>query len=288
MMEKALFTKGVFRSVLEEIIAAQRKDANLVCYLQPFSSRTIKLLAMNPPSTANPLRLYASTTDNLSNVCYTAEIVGWENKQKLPADRLKFLNDHIAKNQPGEENVYMIAGKGKACINLISVTNMRKIPNPFSVANLVKVADGSPVRARTQAGGWSPVQKLPDWVGTEETVIKEHFDSDFEKEIERAAKDSSDERKKRLASASKFPEQIQVVSIAYRRNPDVVAEILKRANGRCERCGSDAPFIRAKDGSPYLETHHWRPLSEGGEDTVRNAGALCPNCHRELHFGAKH
>jgi 5-methylcytosine-specific restriction protein A len=26
-------------------------------------------------------------------------------------------------------------------------------------------------------------------------------------------------------------------------------------------------------------------LAEGGEDTVENALALCPNCHRRLHFG---
>ncbi len=30
----------------------------------------------------------------------------------------------------------------------------------------------------------------------------------------------------------------------------------------------------------------WRiPLSEGGEDTVENAMAVCPNCHMELHYG---
>lgn len=176
---------------------------------------------------------------------------------------------------------------GKDCINLIAVKNIRKIANPFSVSNLVKIADGSAVKARTRAGGWAYVHTLPDWVGTEETVIKEHFDQDLEERIESAAKDTSEARKYRLSSANKFPEQVQIVSIAYRRNPDVVVEIMARANGKCERCGSDAPFIRAKDGSPFLEAHHWKPLAEGGEDTVQNAGALCPNCHRELHFGKK-
>jgi len=27
------------------------------------------------------------------------------------------------------------------------------------------------------------------------------------------------------------------------------------------------------------------PLSEGGEDTLENAIALCPNCHRKMHYG---
>jgi 5-methylcytosine-specific restriction protein A len=34
-----------------------------------------------------------------------------------------------------------------------------------------------------------------------------------------------------------------------------------------------------------LEVHHKKQLSEGGEDTVENAIALCPNCHREAHYG---
>ncbi len=60
---------------------------------------------------------------------------------------------------------------------------------------------------------------------------------------------------------------------------------MRRASGKCELCGCDAPFYRASDGSPYLEVHHWITLSDGGEDTVENAGALCPNCHGQAHFG---
>lgn len=60
-----------------------------------------------------------------------------------------------------------------------------------------------------------------------------------------------------------------------------------RANGYCEGCENPAPFIRPSDGTPYLEVHHIVPLAEDGEDTVENAIALCPNCHREVHFGSK-
>ncbi|MFM0350878.1 HNH endonuclease [Paraburkholderia sp. RL17-347-BIC-D] len=28
------------------------------------------------------------------------------------------------------------------------------------------------------------------------------------------------------------------------------------------------------------------PLAQGGPDTVANAIALCPNCHRERHYGS--
>ncbi len=59
----------------------------------------------------------------------------------------------------------------------------------------------------------------------------------------------------------------------------VIAEVLKRANRKCELCKANAPFLKASDNSPYLEVHHWILLSEGGEDTVENSSALCPNCH---------
>jgi 5-methylcytosine-specific restriction endonuclease McrA len=66
------------------------------------------------------------------------------------------------------------------------------------------------------------------------------------------------------------------------RCPEVVAWILMRAGGVCELCGEAAPFERA-DRTPYLEVHHVRPLADGGPDTVDNAVALCPTCHRAVH-----
>jgi 5-methylcytosine-specific restriction protein A len=93
------------------------------------------------------------------------------------------------------------------------------------------------------------------------------------------------DRQQRLAVAPRVPERFAVIASVFERNPDVIAEVLLRANGTCEKCHRVAPFARRSDGTPYLEVHHWKPLSEGGEDTVENAGALCPNCHREAHFG---
>ncbi|WP_242657405.1 HNH endonuclease [Vibrio antiquarius] len=64
-----------------------------------------------------------------------------------------------------------------------------------------------------------------------------------------------------------------------------MVEVLLRADGVCERCKQQAPFSRSRDGTPYLEVHHIKRLADGGDDSVENAQALCPNCHRELHFG---
>jgi 5-methylcytosine-specific restriction protein A len=70
----------------------------------------------------------------------------------------------------------------------------------------------------------------------------------------------------------------------YQRDPMVKAWVLQQAQGRCESCGQPAPF-KCPDGEPFLEVHHVRQLADNGSDTVSNAVALCPNCHREAHYG---
>lgn len=71
----------------------------------------------------------------------------------------------------------------------------------------------------------------------------------------------------------------------FERSQAVRRYVLARAEGICESCGEPAPFIRA-DGTPYLEPHHIRRVSDGGPDHPRWVAAICPNCHREVHFGA--
>lgn len=115
---------------------------------------------------------------------------------------------------------------------------------------------------------------------------KESIDGFFQKQIDEIRTYSDHEIKQRSAKFHSKPEKIEVITNAYVRNPYVVNEVLKRADGICERCKNKAPFNRKSDGTPYLEVHHLVPLSEDGDDTVTNAIALCPNCHREIHFGS--
>lgn len=81
------------------------------------------------------------------------------------------------------------------------------------------------------------------------------------------------------------PQKVQVTSTAFLRDPTVVAYVLRRASGRCEACGTPAPFKKAT-GDGYLEVHHLRTLADGGSDRVQNAVALCPNCHRGMHYAS--
>ena len=130
--------------------------------------------------------------------------------------------------------------------------------------------------------------RMPEWLSKLKAIglpTSEELDSDLVARIEVSRSLSDAERKERLASAPDFPERRQVTSMAFVRNEHVIVSVLKRANGICEKCGEDAPFIRRADNSPYLEVHHLLPLSQGGRDTVENAVALCPNCHRKEHHG---
>jgi 5-methylcytosine-specific restriction endonuclease McrA len=113
----------------------------------------------------------------------------------------------------------------------------------------------------------------------------EAIEAQFRKKVAASRKQSSAQRQVRLARASKLPQVVSVSVSAFIRNPDVAAEVLERAAGRCEHCNAKAPFRRASDNSPYLEVHHIIRLADGGEDVVDNTLALCPNCHRQAHYG---
>ena len=60
--------------------------------------------------------------------------------------------------------------------------------------------------------------------------------------------------------------------------------MLRRSNGVCECCDTEAPF-KTKQGRPYLEPHHLRRISDGGPDDPRWVATVRPNCHKEVHYG---
>ncbi len=83
---------------------------------------------------------------------------------------------------------------------------------------------------------------------------------------------------------ARSPEAITVTVTQFKRDVSVRAWVLKNADGICECCDQAAPF-QGVDGLPFLEVHHVRKLADGGTDTIKNAVAACPNCHRALHYG---
>jgi 5-methylcytosine-specific restriction enzyme A len=89
-----------------------------------------------------------------------------------------------------------------------------------------------------------------------------------------------------MASPFRPVQAVTSIAVYYLRSEQIQAYAIKRSGGRCECCGRVAPFL-GKDGLPFLEVHHIRRLSDGGPDYPTNVAAVCPNCHREAHYGQR-
>jgi 5-methylcytosine-specific restriction protein A len=108
----------------------------------------------------------------------------------------------------------------------------------------------------------------------------------LENEVEASLKLSKSELDNKIKNYPAIPEKVTITTVGFKRNPHVIAQKLLSVNGICECCEKPAPFFKkGNPEKPYLEVHHKNPLSEGGEDTLDNTIALCPNCHRKKHFG---
>lgn len=70
-----------------------------------------------------------------------------------------------------------------------------------------------------------------------------------------------------------------------RRNPKLLAAY----EYKCARCGwgipTWAPGYKTVQRSGGCETHHIKPVVDGGTDEATNLVLLCPNCHKMAHVG---
>ncbi len=112
----------------------------------------------------------------------------------------------------------------------------------------------------------------------------DHLPTSDSELLEKRAKRIQARGLKRKPKGNRRPEKNMTSGASYQRDPQVVAWVLDHANGICGLCGQPAPFVDTS-GKPFLEVHHITWLSKGGEDTVENSVALCPNCHRRAHHG---
>ena len=81
------------------------------------------------------------------------------------------------------------------------------------------------------------------------------------------------------------PDRAKSNGWSYDRDPKVRNAVFRRAQGTCEFCGKIG-FMKS-DGTRYLESHHIIALAADGADRLTNVIALCPNDHREAHFGER-
>jgi 5-methylcytosine-specific restriction endonuclease McrA len=80
------------------------------------------------------------------------------------------------------------------------------------------------------------------------------------------------------------PTSVEQIIRTYPRNSVLKNYVKRRSNYSCEIPNCNYVGFLKSDGEQYIEVHHIIPLSEGGEDSIFNTVALCPNCHRAIHY----
>lgn len=197
---------------------------------------------------------------------------------KDPLARVRCRPDDPAEKDKGSRRKIADLNWGPLRQRLIT-EGVISVPDP-STETIAKEEAGNGVSREVDTKPFAPINQNNVANNTSDEISEA-----FERDVAEALARTSLERQQRLKNAPKKPTLITVSTKAYLRNPDVVAEALLRAGGRCESCGALAPFTKASNGQPYLEVHHIQPLADDGEDTVINAISLCPNCHRREHYG---
>lgn len=162
---EALFLNGVYSATLDDIWNVQRTDPERTLFIQPYSTSPIKALEDEPPTPDNSVWLYLSTTDDLATVSYNAEIVGWEDKTLMSRERIAEVHAIIKEYQPNQSGLYLRIPatqneSERVPVNLLHVRFLTKLPEPFSVSELIKESDRKPLSPnRQRSGGWSYVQR---------------------------------------------------------------------------------------------------------------------------------
>ncbi len=109
-------------------------------------------------------------------------------------------------------------------------------------------------------------------------------ETEIKKKYEEDVSDGMSESIERLLTllGKKTPQPPKITrGTYYYRDPNLAALVKKLANGVCDLCVLEAPFLN-KVGHPYLECHHIEPRAKGGPDILENVVALCPNCHKKM------
>jgi hypothetical protein len=155
----------------------------------------------------------------------------------------------------------------------------------YRMQNISRVLD---LLGREWLPGLAPARNIGERVTSEIERILASFEgceytdrAAFEGRVRASQRKKSSGRRK--PSGNRNPKSRTSNSTTYVRDPKVVDWVLNEANGVCESCGENSPFLNS-DGLPFLEVHHVQQLADSGPDVVENAVALCPNCHRALHF----
>lgn len=105
-----------------------------------------------------------------------------------------------------------------------------------------------------------------------------------ERSLDELSREELYEQAEASVSGEQTPTETSSSRTTYQRSEVVKQYALEEADGVCQGCESEAPFLD-ESGEPFLEVHHMKRRSDGGADHPDNVVALCPNCHRRVHHG---
>lgn len=154
MRETAIFMRGNYESNLQEIADVQAVLPEQILFIQPHRKDRIAYLRDNTPSVDDPVTMYCSTSDELNMVHFTAEVVGWDDKEKLSPQKREVIEKVVSALQPGEGGVF------EGACNLLHVRRLVRVKTPFDMAKLVKVSDNKPLAPHGWKGGFAYVYPL--------------------------------------------------------------------------------------------------------------------------------
>jgi 5-methylcytosine-specific restriction enzyme A len=85
------------------------------------------------------------------------------------------------------------------------------------------------------------------------------------------------------------PVMVSLLTTSYERNPQKAANAKAIADYKCEFDEEHKTFTSEVNNNQYVEAHHLIPISEQGHfqygiDVEANIVALCPVCHRKIHY----
>lgn len=222
----------------------------------------------------NIILITKNTIDNLYNDQWEGEILYYtgmgrkgdqvlnrENKELKDSKFNPDITIHLF--EVFKDSEYTYAGTVKLCDEVIIV-------DEEDVEGKMRKVFKFPLKLQDHS--YNPVQDL-------EKLTKDKRKSIFKKDnntiIKRAIKKSerNDNRK--------VPSYRLTETKSYDRDLDIREAALRLANGICQLCDKNGPFLL--DGRPYLHAHHIEYLANGGKDILENVIAVCPNCHEKIH-----
>ncbi len=209
------------------------------------------------------------------------DFAGYERKREVRSSALNKVPDCLVK-VPGSVGCYFKHEDAEECIGIIKRSNRAFIDYAIKHTNVLPKMRNAHSVGFIEYLSKAMKKDIPNplYLLTEEEYYR------LQEELSDKAKglplQELEEKCLKKRGASR---KIKVTTIQYVRDP-YISELAKRkAKGICQDCKEPAPFLNKLTQEPYLESHHIKPLWEGGLDTIENVVALCPNCHKRRHYG---